>query len=270
MSNVTMMTDVLNPQVLADMVSAKLPTASTLLRVFETDNTLEGQPGNEITLPKWNYIGDAEDRAEGAEGDSAKLTHTTQKAKVKKAVKDVEMTDEVKLSAYGNPEVEIPRQLMGSVAGKVSTDIIAALGTTSLTVTGELTEALIQDANDKLVVDLEQEGQDFQRYLLASRDVVSGLRRIKAIQSLSNAGETAIIKGVVGEIDGSLVLPVDRLPAKTAYAVKGDAVKIYLKRKCQIEYDRLVKKKTDLYSIDQHYVAVLHNGGSAVKITVTP
>lgn len=266
----TKMTDVLNPQVLADMISAKLPTASTLLRVFETDNTLVGQPGDEITVPKWDYIGDAEDREEGETGDSAKLTHTTQKAKVKKAVKDVEMTDEVKLSAYGNPEQEIPRQLMGAVAGKLSTDIITALGTTELTVEGALSETLIQDANDKLVVDLEQEGQDFQRYLLASRDVVAGLRRIKAIQSLSNAGETAIIKGVVGEIDGSLVLPVDRMPKKTAYAVKGDAVKVYLKRSPQVEYDRLVKQKADLYSIDQHYTAVLNNGGSAVKITVTP
>lgn len=265
-----MMNDVLNPEVLADMISAKLPTASTLLQVFQMDDTLEGQPGDTITIPKWKYIGDAEDRAEGVEGDSAKLAHTTQKATVKKVVKDVEMTDEVKLSGYGDPQGETERQLLGAVAGKMSTDIITELAKTALKVEGALDEVLVQDASDMLVADIEVEGQDFPRFLLASRDVVSGLRRIKAIQSLHNAGEQAIIKGVVGEIDGALVLPVDRMPKGKAYMVKGDAITIFHKRMPQVEYDRLVKAKSDLYSIDQHYVASLTNEGSAVEITVAP
>ena len=272
-NQVTMMKtkDVYNPEVLSDMISAKLPTAATLLQVFKQDNTLEGQPGDTITIPKFAYIGDAEIVGEGEAAESAKLTHTTQKATVKKAVKDVELTDEVKLSGYGDPVGEVQRQLTGSVAGRMSTDILAALDTTSLTVTGEKVnlDVLIQDATDKLVVDLEVEGQDFDRYLLASKKVVSQLRKLKLIQSFQNAGEKAVIKGVVGEFDGCLVLPVDRIPNGTAYVVKGDAVTVYYKRKAEVEADRIVKGKKDLYSVDQHYVAALTNEGSAVKITVS-
>ena len=148
----------------------------------------------------------------------------------------------------------------------MANDIITALGGTILKVTGELTEVLIQDATDKLVVDMEEEGQDFERYLLASKDVVSGLRRIKAIQDVD---KSIVIKGVVGQIDGCFVIPIQRIPSGKAFIVKTDAAKVYSKRKPEVEYDRLVKGKKDLYSADHHYIAALNNEGSVVEITVT-
>lgn len=267
----TKLANVYNPEVLADMISAKLPTANTLLQIFKQDDTLVAQPGDTITVPKWAYVGDAEEVAEGEEATSVALSHTTQKATVKKAVKDVELTDEVKLSGYGDPVGEVQKQLTGAIAGKMATDIIAALAKTSLAVTGEKVnlDVLVQDATDKLVVDMEQEGQDFDRYLLASRKVVSQLRRLKLIQSTNIAGERAIINGVVGEFDGALVVPIDKMTDNVCYVVKGDAVTLYHKRKVSVEADRIVKGKKDLYSADAHYVAALSNEGSAVKITVS-
>ena len=263
---ITKKSDVLVPEVLADMISAKLPTANTLLKIFEVDTTLEGQEGDTITIPRWNMVSDAEDIAEGVEAVSDKLTHSTQKVTIKKVIKDIEITDEVKLAAYGDVEGEVERQLRGAIAGKMANDIITALGGTILKVTGELTEVLIQDATDKLVVDMEEEGQDFERYLLASKDVVSGLRRIKAIQDVD---KSIVIKGVVGQIDGCFVIPIQRIPSGKAFIVKTDAAKVYSKRKPEVEYDRLVKGKKDLYSADHHYIAALNNEGSVVEITVT-
>lgn len=49
----TKLANVYNPEVLADMISAKLPTANTLLQIFKQDDTLVAQPGDTITVPKW-------------------------------------------------------------------------------------------------------------------------------------------------------------------------------------------------------------------------
>ena len=47
------------------MVSQGLPKAIKFTPITKIDNTLAGVPGNEITIPAWGYIGDAEDIAEG-------------------------------------------------------------------------------------------------------------------------------------------------------------------------------------------------------------
>ena len=43
--------NVVNPQVMADMVSAGLPKAIKFTPIAKIDNTLAGVPGNEITIP---------------------------------------------------------------------------------------------------------------------------------------------------------------------------------------------------------------------------
>ena len=88
---------------MATMVSAKLPKKIKFSPIAGIDNTLKGQPGNTITVPKYAYIGDAEDVAEGVAMGTTVLTSTTTQATVKKAGKAVELTDEAVLSGYGDP-----------------------------------------------------------------------------------------------------------------------------------------------------------------------
>ena len=44
------------PEVMADMVSAKLPKLIKFTPLAYVDNTLVGQPGDKITVPKWEYV----------------------------------------------------------------------------------------------------------------------------------------------------------------------------------------------------------------------
>ena len=82
MANETKLTNMVNPQVLGAMISARLPKAIKFTQIAKVDNTLVGVPGSEITLPSFNYIGAAEDVAEGAAVTPSVMTTSTKKASI--------------------------------------------------------------------------------------------------------------------------------------------------------------------------------------------
>ena len=126
-NQVTKISDLINPQVMADMISAKIPSKIVVTPFAKVDTTLQGIPGDTITVPKYDYIGDAVEVAEGVEVDTTKLVTTTTTATVKKAMKAVSITDEAVLSGYGNPIGETNAQLALAIASKVDQDAMDAL-----------------------------------------------------------------------------------------------------------------------------------------------
>lgn len=132
MSTVTKKTNLVNPEVMAPIVSAMLPKKIKFSPIAKIDNTLVEQAGDSITVPKFAYIGDAEDVAEGVAMGTVALTASTTKATVKKAgEKQIEITDEAILSGYGDP-IGGTNQLAMSIAAKIDNDCYAALLTASL------------------------------------------------------------------------------------------------------------------------------------------
>lgn len=263
----TKLANLVNPEVLADMISADLPRANKLLALFPFDTTLQGRAGDTITLPKYNYIGDAEDLAEGVEGTTTQLTSTTTTATIKKAFKAVELTDESVLSGYGDPMGEAKKQLTGAIAGKIATDIVDAMATTTNIATGGLLDYLVvSEALDRLVVTEEKE-QDFARYLLVNRLDVRSLREDAHFIQYPASDQVAKT-GVIGEVAGAMVTIIDKIPEGEAYLVMTDGVRPYLKRGLIVETARNIMSKTTTISVDQHYVATLYNEGSVVKIPV--
>jgi len=103
MAKETKKTNVIIPEVMADMVKAVLNKKIAAMPYVRTDDTLEGVPGDEITVPQWVYIGDAAEVAEGEEAEATVMSATTTKTKVKKAVKRISLTDEILLCGYGDP-----------------------------------------------------------------------------------------------------------------------------------------------------------------------
>lgn len=110
-SETTKISDLIDPEVMADMISAKIPDKIVVAPFAKVDKTLSGVPGDTITIPQYSYIGDAVDVAEGVAAETVKLQTSTTTAKVKKAMKAVELTDEAVLSGYGNPVAETNNQL---------------------------------------------------------------------------------------------------------------------------------------------------------------
>lgn len=83
--------------------------------------------GDTVTVPAFNYIGDADDVAEGASVTASQLTASSTTFGIKKAMKAVSLTDEAVLSGYGNPVGEATTQLAKAIASKVDSDAMDAL-----------------------------------------------------------------------------------------------------------------------------------------------
>ena len=104
---ITKLSDLIDPEVMGDMVSARIPKKLRVAPFAKIDDTLAGVPGDTITVPAYTYIGDASDVAEGGEVAIEKMTTSTRKAKIKKAMKGIGLTDEAVLSGsatrWGRP-----------------------------------------------------------------------------------------------------------------------------------------------------------------------
>ena len=90
---VTMMNNMINPEVMGAMIEAKIEALAKLTPYAKVDTSLVGVPGDTKTVPSWNYIGDAEDVAEGAEVGLSQLTAASTTFTIKKAMKAVGFTD---------------------------------------------------------------------------------------------------------------------------------------------------------------------------------
>ena len=129
---ITKLSELIDPEVMGDMVSARIPKKLRVAPFAKIDDTLQGVPGDTITVPAYTYIGDASDVAEGGEVAIEKMTTSTRKATIKKAMKGIGLTDEAVLSGYGNPVGEANTQLAQAIAAKVDNDCMDALQTASL------------------------------------------------------------------------------------------------------------------------------------------
>lgn len=126
MGEVTKLQNIINPEVMGDMLDAKIEAQLKLTPYAKVDTTLQGVPGDTKTVPSWNYIGDAEDIAEGEEVDTTKMTASKETFTIKKAMKSVSITEESINSGLGNPVGQAETQLAKSIAGKVDNDVLAA------------------------------------------------------------------------------------------------------------------------------------------------
>ena len=127
---VTRIEDMIVPEVMADMISAKVEKKVIISKIAKVDTTLAGQPGNEVTVPQYKYIGDAEDVAEGVAMGTAKLETGSTSFTIKKAGKGVSITDEAILSGYGDPVGEANKQLATAIANKIDNDVVDVINTT--------------------------------------------------------------------------------------------------------------------------------------------
>lgn len=200
---ITKLSDLINPQVMADMISAKIASKLVVAPFAKVDNTLSGRPGDTITVPQYAYIGDAVDVAEGIAAESVKLTATTTTAKIKKAMKAVTLTDEAVLSGYGNPVGEANNQLALAIAAKVDSDAMAALQTAQLIYTG--TDIISYDGIVD-AIDLFVEEVNTDKVMFVHPKQVTQLRKDPDFISREKYPADVVMTGEIGKIAGARIL----------------------------------------------------------------
>ena len=272
----TMIADLINPQVMADMISAKVTSNIVVAPFAKIDTTLVGVPGNTITVPQYAYIGDAEDIAEGIAAETVKLATSTTDVTVKKAMKAVELTDEAVLSGYGNLVGETNNQLAKAIASKVDVDAMAALQGAQLTFDGSA--SVIKYAGVVDAIDLFDEEVNTEKVIFVHPKQVTQLRKDSDFISADKYPGSVVMTGEIGKIANCRVVPSKKVPddganylcpivkLNGAGASEDDAaaLTIYLKRDTNVETDRVsLARKTDI-SVDKHYAVALSNTSKVV------
>lgn len=269
----TKLSNIINPEVMADMISAKLPKALKAKGFMKVDTNLVGKAGNTITVPQYAYIGEAADLAEGVAGEVTTLTATEKEYTIKKAVKNVDLTDEAVLSGYGDPVGEVTRQLTMAIEDKIDSDGIAALEaiTTSSPAGANYVTSTETTYNYNMVCDgldalpnSEDEGEEL--YLLIPKAGIKALRRDERFID-KNSGEM-LGTGVVGSVAGCKVVVSAKLSdtSKAAYIMRPEALTAFIKRDVTLETDRDVLKKQTLFSADEHFVVAIEDLNKIVKV----
>jgi N4-gp56 family major capsid protein len=271
-----MIADLINPQVMADMISAKIASKIVVAPFAKIDNTLVGVPGNTITVPQYAYIGDAEDIAEGIAAETVKLSTTTSTVTVKKAMKAVELTDEAILSGYGNPVGETNNQLAKAIASKIDVDAMEALQGAQLVYDGSASVIKYTGVVD--AIDLFDEEVNTEKVIFVHPKQVTQLRKDADFISADKYPGNVVMTGEIGKVanthvvpskkvkdDGTnYICPIVKLNGDAETEDEAPALTVYIKRDVTVETDRVsLARKTDI-SADEHYAVALSNTSKVV------
>ena len=278
----TKIENLIDAEVMADAISGKIESAIRVTPFAKVDNTLEGKnAGDTITVPRFSYIGDAEDIAEGVECGTVQLTADTTNAKVKKAMKAVTLSDEAVLSGFGDPVGETNTQLAKAIAAKVDSDAMDALQTAQLTFDGtanKISYAGIVDA-----VDVFAEEFNSDKVIFVNPAQVGALRKDSDFTAADKLAETVKVTGAIGKICNCEVVPSRKVPLNeggTGYVcpivklnedgeTEDDtpALTVYIKRDVNLETERHTLSRTTDISVDEIYTVALSNASKVVLAT---
>lgn len=278
----TKIADLIDPEVMTDMISAKLPNKIRVTPFAKMDDTLEGAEGDTITVPVFAYIGDAEDVAEGVECGTTKLTASSRKATVKKVMKAVDLTDEAVLSGHGDAVGEATNQLGLSIASKIDNDCIDALSD--------------EDADGRLkydgsagvigyegivdAIDLFEEEVNGEKAMFIHPKQVTDLRKDPDFISADKYNQNVIMRGEIGMVANTRIVssrrvkedstkkcylnPIVKLETEEETEEETPALTIYRKRDVNVETERRTLARKTIVSADEMYTAVVSNDAKVV------
>lgn len=210
---VTMMQNMINPQVMGDMINAKIEALAKITPYAKVDTTLQGVPGDTKTVPSWNYIGDAEDVAEGAEVGLTQMTAASTTFTIKKAMKAVGITQEAINSGLGNPVGQAEHQLAKAIVGKVDNDLLdAALTGTVAVDTGAV---ISYEGVVKAVTKFEDEEDGIEKVMFINPKQEAQLLVDPLFTSADRFQAGVAVNGAIGKIAGCWVKKSNKIKVKS-------------------------------------------------------
>ena len=282
---VTMMSNMINPEVMGDMINAKIEALAKITPYAKVDTSLQGVPGDTKTVPSWNYIGDAEDVAEGAEVGLTQMTAASTTFTIKKAMKAVGITQEAVNSGLGNPIGQAESQLAKAIVGKVDNDVLAA----ALTATNVHDAAAvigyagIVDA----VTKFEDEEDGVEKVMFISPKQEATLLKDPDFLSADKFTGGVAVNGAIGKIAGCWIKKSNKIKAKssvyTCPIIKLEpdsseteytedelpALTIFLKKETTVDAEWFPKKQQTDITACKYYGVALTNAAKVVLAKFT-
>ena len=242
--------DVFDPQVVSDMINAKVSKKAVMTGYIKVDNTLQGVPGSTVTIPKWGYIGEAVDLTEGQTIDTTKMAFTTAQYGIKKIGKGVLLTDEAQLSGYGNPMGTATNQIAMSISEKLDNDRVAVLYESKNVV--DASSAAIKYTAVVDGIDAFGEEEESRKVILIHSKQKTQLRKDAEFLAADKLGADLMTTGAIGRIagcdvvvsnkvkleDGAYHNPIIKLNNDAETEDDLPAVTYFLKRGNLVEHER--------------------------------
>jgi N4-gp56 family major capsid protein len=274
------MANMINPEVMGDMINAKIEALAKLTPYAKVDTSLVGVPGDTKTVPSWNYIGDAEDVAEGVEVGLTQMTAASTTFTIKKAMKAVGITQEAINSGLGNPVGQAEHQLAKSIVGKVDNDLLDAALTASVTAD---TGAIIgYEGVVSAVTKFEDEEDGIEKVMFINPKQEAQLLVDPMFLSADKFTAGVAVNGAIGKIAGCWVKKSKKVKAKsgvyTCPIIKLEpdspeteytedelpALTIFLKKDVSVDHEWFPKKQQHDITAAKYYGVALTNDAKVV------
>lgn len=281
---ITMLNDIINPEVMGDMIEAKIPHMLKFTPFAKVDTTLVGVPGDTKTVPSWNFVGAAEEIAEGAEITTKKLTAASTTFTVKKAMQSVGITQESINSGLGDPVGQAETQLAKAIALKVEADVLNAALTGTQTYDGS--GAVIKYAGIVDAVGVLNEEEITDKVMFVNPAQITTLRKDADFLSADKYQGGVAVSGEIGMIAGVRIVPSNQIvksgdstyvcpliklePASddTEYTESElPAITIFLKKDTSVDHEWFPKKQTHDITAAKYYGVALTNAAKVVLAT---
>lgn len=261
----TYLSNLFDPEVVGGMIQEKLVPNIVFAPLATVDYTLAGRAGDTVTLPYYQYIGDAEDVNEGEDIPIKQLTQQTKEVKIAKLGRAVQITDEAVLSGYGDPINEAVNQIVTSIASGVDKKLLKALDDNS-TNTYEFTSGFDPD---ELPAALAKFGEDINvgsKAIIVSPDAYAKLVAVKNWMPASDIAANMLIQGAVGMVYGLQVIVSERV-TENFHIVKPGALALYMKRDTMVETDRDILNQSTVIAGSKLFAPYLYRPSAAIKLT---
>ncbi len=284
--SITKLSDIINPQVMGDMIEAKIPHMLKFMPFAKLDTSLVGVAGDTKTVPSWNFIGAAEDVAEGEEVGTNKLTASSTTFTIKKVMKSVSITQEAINSGLGDPVGQAETQLAKSIAVKLDADVLAVLLTAKQTYDNSGAPAKISYAGIVDAIGILDEEENTDKAMFVAPAQVTALRKDPDFIDKNKYGNEVMVTGEIGMVgntrivpskqivkngDGNFVCPIVKLEPEsddTEYTeAELPAVTYFLKKDTSVDHEWFPKKQSHDITAAKYGGVALTNEAKVVLAT---
>lgn len=246
---------------ITDIVNTKL----NVMPLMTIDTSLTTAAGLKKVIHKYTYTGHVEKLAKGAKN--------TQKGKVTAAKTEYTVERYQQTYDYNDMDVMADPFLLDvlsdgagkAMANEIRDEYFAEVAKISNTVTlkGDFNYAGVVDALQQIGVEAED-----GLFLLMGADAKAAIRK-DADFIASRQGEM-LYSGQFGSVAGIPCVFSKKVPAKTVYATKKDAVKFFVKNAGSVEQDRDIETKDNTVVYERHGFMALVDDTESAKITFVP
>lgn len=273
MANTTI-SDIINPEVLADQITAKFPDQLVLgnTNLVEVDSTFPlGSPGTKFKLPFWKRIAAFGDMTEGTALTPGNITTGAEFTTVVRGGAAFEVLDTSELVSKADPVGEIAGQLARRAAEYIDAKLVLQLENTPNTF--DQTNGAVQtnangtvDLNAVITALIGTLGDNHQRLvaggaLIMHSKVYGDLLKTGVIQNQYQSGMDVVKTGLIPTLLGMPILQSDLVTAVNVsgtlnyhtYIVGPGSLALFYQRQVMVEFDRDILLQADVIASTVHF-----------------